>query len=307
MSDPFLLWLDQAAPGLTQAVIGQLRARRGSVFYGGSDEAVTQAVTGLVTALRADLQASGTDSLRRDLKGCLRALSSEQLAFRDLRALVMLLRSALLAGIDQAPQLPADTVRRLDDWCLELTLQIGLQLLAWREEVIDRQASEIEARLAEQRQLSIPIAPIYEGVLAIPLVGAMDAYRAEVLTERVLKELTHSRAQILLLDISGVTAIDREIASYLLRVAQAARLLGAEMVWVGISPEAARIITHLDVDLSGLITLRSLQDGLAYALSRLSRRIVTTAPDSAAAPEPGSAPPAPPKSPPGLPRRGARG
>lgn len=157
-----------------------------------------------------------------------------------------------------------------------MSLQIGLMLLNFREEVIARQAGEIEARLAEQRHLSIPIAPVHEGVLMLPLVGAMDSYRAEVLTERVLHELERTRAQILLLDISGVTAIDKEIASYLWKVTQAARLLGAEMAWVGISAETAKIFVTLGIDLQNLVTLRSMQDGLAYALSRLHRRIVST-------------------------------
>lgn len=76
--------------------------------------------------------------------------------------------------------------------------------------------------------------------------------------------------------MSGVTAIDKELASYPWKVTQATRLLGAEMVWVGIAAETARIFVKLGIDLQNLVTLRSMQDGLAYALSRLHRRIVST-------------------------------
>lgn len=272
--DALSSWLRQTAHAHAQLIVSQLVARRGSAFQLCGEAAVGETVSALLATLQAEI--AGGEHVRRDLSDCLRPLSSRQLGFRDLRGLLLTLRSTLLSAVEQMPTLPTGSLRRIDDWCLEMSLQIGLLLLAMREEVIARQAGEIEARLAEQRQLSIPIAPVHEGVLMIPLVGAMDSYRAEVLTERVLKELERTRAQILLLDISGVTAIDKEIASYLWKVTQATRLLGAEMVWVGISAETAKIFVNLGIDLHNLVTLRSMQDGLAYALARLQRRIVST-------------------------------
>ncbi len=278
------LELSLADDVLAQAVSKELHARRGSIFQTSGLEAIHATVTRLLAAFCKDLEEGGTAQLRMNLRDCVRGLSAGPLVFRDLRVLVTSLRSALLTAL--APQLGADELRKVEDWCLELSLQCALLLIAWREEIIDQQAKELEARLAEQRQLSIPIAPVYPGVLMVPLVGTLDSYRAEVLTERVLREITNAGAHFLLLDISGVPKFDREIASNLLKVMQATRMLGTEMVLVGISAEMAQIIVTLDVQLNQLVTLRSMQDGLAYALGRLGRQIVpvTTTGTRSAAP-----------------------
>ncbi|MEO5731899.1 MAG: STAS domain-containing protein, partial [Byssovorax sp.] len=93
-------------------------------------------------------------------------------------------------------------------------------------------------------------------------------------------EITQTRTRFALLDIGGVPLFNQDVARYLLKVTQATRLLGTELVLVGISPAVARVISGLDLDVQGLITLRDLQEGLAYALSRLSRHIVPVPPSS---------------------------
>jgi rsbT co-antagonist protein RsbR len=140
-------------------------------------------------------------------------------------------------------------------------------------------------KVAEQRQLSIPIAPIHDGVLVVPLVGALDDYRAQVLTHRILDAISQSRTQLLLLDISGVDGVDGDVAGRLLQTVKAARLLGTEVVLVGISPAAARIIIAENVDLGRLVCLRSLKEGLAFGLARLGLQLVA-APKKPAATRP---------------------
>jgi rsbT co-antagonist protein RsbR len=107
-----------------------------------------------------------------------------------------------------------------------------------------------------------------QGIHVVPLVGMFDAFRAELLTEKLLHEVARVHARAVILDISGVPVFDTEAAQLIIRLARAVRLLGTEVIVVGMSSENARTIVELGVDLSGLATLGTLQDGVAHALLR---------------------------------------
>jgi anti-anti-sigma regulatory factor len=271
-------WRAELVAELASRVAANLCSRRGSVFQVRGVDPTTKMLLRLGDALRKDLESGNQDMLRAELRSCMGALSDAPLSFRDLRMLATNLRSTLLTCIAEDPQLDATATRKAEDWCHELALQCGLLLVSWREEVIERQALALEAKLAEERQLSIPIAPVYEGVLVVPLVGSLDPYRSQILNERVLNEISATGSRFVLLDISGVPVFDQEVARHLLKITAATRLLGTELVLVGISPETTKVIITLEVDLRGLVTLRNLQDGLAYALKLLNRSIVSTTP-----------------------------
>jgi rsbT co-antagonist protein RsbR len=131
------------------------------------------------------------------------------------------------------------------------------------------------------QELSTPIMPIHDTILALPLIGQIDDERANKITERLLDEIRSRQARIIIIDITGVSQMDRAVAAGLIRTAQAVQLLGAKVVLVGIRAEIARIVAQLDVDMSGLVTLANLRSGIEYAL-RLQglhvQRIVTAAP-----------------------------
>ena len=276
--------LGAAGEALVTAVTGRLCGRSGSGFRTHGPEPTARAVRLLLDALRRDLANDGKQQLRATLRNALAELPGQLVSYHDLRLLDTSLRAELLASLDPI-DLPRETLRRIEDWCHELALQCGLYTLTLREELIERQASEIEMKVAEQRQLSIPIAPIHDGVLVVPLVGALDDYRAQVLTHRILDAISQSRTQLLLLDISGVDGVDADVAGRLLQTVKAARLLGTEVVLVGISPAAARIIIAENVDLGRLVCLRSLKEGLAFGLARLGLQLVA-APKKPAATRP---------------------
>ncbi len=276
--------LGAAGEALVTAVTGRLCGRSGSGFRTHGPEPTARAVRLLLDALRRDLANDGKQQLRTTLRNALAELPGQLVSYHDLRLLDTSLRAELLASLDPI-DLPRETLRRIEDWCHELALQCGLYTLTLREELIERQASEIEMKVAEQRQLSIPIAPIHDGVLVVPLVGALDDYRAQVLTHRILDAISQSRTQLLLLDISGVDGVDADVAGRLLQTVKAARLLGTEVVLVGISPAAARIIIAENVDLGRLVCLRSLKEGLAFGLARLGLQLVA-APKKPAATRP---------------------
>ncbi|MDC0669869.1 STAS domain-containing protein [Nannocystis radixulma] len=264
--------LQRAAAVIVRDVAGSLGERSGSVYKARGAAATTRLVEALVTALVADVATGAARTLRSILRDTLNELSEAAISFRDLRLLQEALRTDLFARIEVAG-LPLAALRAVEDWFHELTHQCSLYLISQREVLIDRQASEIEVKLAEQRQLSIPIVPIHAGVLVAPLVGNLDAYRAQVLTARVLEVVGHSRARLLLLDVSGVAKIDQEVVDHLLRTTRAVRLLGCEVVLIGIAAEFARTIATLAVDYRDLTVRRSLQDGFAYALATMGLAI----------------------------------
>lgn len=148
----------------------------------------------------------------------------------------------------------------------------------------DRQHNEMERALlnaiAQQREqeqqfhhtlseLSTPIIPVHEGILILPLVGSISSRRATEITERLLEAISENQAEIVIIDITGVPAIDTSIANDLLRTTRAANLLGSRIVLVGLSAEIAQTIVRLGVDLQGLVTLANLQSGIAYALKAI--------------------------------------
>lgn len=129
-----------------------------------------------------------------------------------------------------------------------------------------------EAVLREQfaivRQLSTPIMPVYEGVLVLPLVGPVDARRAAQITEALLAAIVKDRAGVVIIDITGVPAIDEGIAGWLTQAVRAARLLGSQVVVVGIGPAIAQTMVASGVDLGSAPTLADLKAGLEYALAQ---------------------------------------
>lgn len=266
--------LSQAAAAIVREVAEPLSKRSGSVYKARGAAATTRVIEVLVAALVADVSAGAAKQLRSILRDALAELSEAAISFRDLRLLQEAMRADLFARLEAAGR-PLAALRAVEDWFHELTHQCSLYLITQREELIDRQASEIELKLAEQRQLSIPIVPIYEGVLVAPLVGKLDAHRAQVLTARVLEVVGQGRARLLLLDVSGVPQIDQEIVDRLIRTTRAVRLLGCQTVLIGIAAEFARTMAALDIDYRELTVRRSLQEGLAYALATLGLAVAT--------------------------------
>jgi rsbT co-antagonist protein RsbR len=128
------------------------------------------------------------------------------------------------------------------------------------------QQQVIEAQRDALRELSTPLMPIADGVLAMPLIGTIDSGRAQQVLETLLEGVATHQAQVAILDITGVQVIDTQVADALIRAARAVKLLGAQAVLTGIQPRIAQTLVHLGVDLSSIVTRSSLQSGIAYAL-----------------------------------------
>jgi rsbT co-antagonist protein RsbR len=130
-----------------------------------------------------------------------------------------------------------------------------------REDVISRQQ-------AEMLELSTPVVKLWEGVLALPLIGTLDSERTQVVMENLLEEIVRSGAGIAIIDITGVPTVDTLVAQHLLKTVAAARLMGAECIISGIRPQIASTIVHLGVDLGDVVTKATLADAFAIALRR---------------------------------------
>ncbi|WP_198154694.1 STAS domain-containing protein [Plesiocystis pacifica] len=132
-------------------------------------------------------------------------------------------------------------------------------------EIIERQAQAI-------RVMSTPVLQVWEGVFVIPIIGTFDAARSEALMEATLGHVSASASRFAILDLTGVDAIDDNIADHLRRVVNSARLVGATCVLTGLSPTIAQTLAGLDVDRSKVVTLRNLESGLRYCLRALATR-----------------------------------
>jgi rsbT co-antagonist protein RsbR len=130
-----------------------------------------------------------------------------------------------------------------------------------REEVIVRQQQEM-------LELSTPVVQLWEGILALPLIGTLDSARTQVVMESLLQKIVETRAGIAVIDITGVPTVDTLVAQHLLKTVAAARLMGAECIISGIRPQIAQTIVHLGVDLEDVVTKASLADAFSVALQR---------------------------------------
>jgi anti-anti-sigma regulatory factor/HAMP domain-containing protein len=129
---------------------------------------------------------------------------------------------------------------------------------------------------ATVRELSSPVVPVVKGILAMPLIGAIDTERAALLTESLLTGIERHRARAVIMDVTGVPVIDTQVARTIMRAAEAARLLGATPILVGVRPELAQTIVGLGLDLRGLVTCADLQSGVSYAMGAAGQQAITT-------------------------------
>jgi rsbT co-antagonist protein RsbR len=148
----------------------------------------------------------------------------------------------------------------------ELGLFTGEVYQRSREEVILRQQREIA-------ELSTPVVKLWEGVLALPVIGTLDSQRTQVVMENLLQHVVDDGAEIAIIDITGVPTVDTLTAQHLLKTVAAARLMGADCIISGIRPQIAQTIVHLGVELN-VISKASLADAFAVALRRTGRAVV---------------------------------
>jgi rsbT co-antagonist protein RsbR len=137
-----------------------------------------------------------------------------------------------------------------------LTFEIYAQA---RDRIISQQAEEM-------LELSTPVVKLWDGILAVPLVGTLDSARTQVVTEKLLEALVETESTHAIIDITGVPAVDTQVAQHLLKTVVAARLMGAECIVSGIRPQIAQTIVALGIEFGDIATKATLADALLLAL-----------------------------------------
>ena len=189
---------------------------------------------------------------------------------RETGQFVFSLKQALMETLQEEMQddpasLYAETIK-LTKLMDSLSITSFENFIKGREEVILRQTDEIA-------EISTPVIRVWDGILALPIIGTLDSARTQVVMENLLQEIVNTGSEIAILDISGVPAVDSLVAQHLLKTVSATRLMGAECVISGIRPEIAQTIVHLGIDLSGIVTKATLANALSFAFARLQLQV----------------------------------
>ncbi|QKW35791.1 STAS domain-containing protein [Actinomadura sp. NAK00032] len=148
----------------------------------------------------------------------------------------------------------------------ELGLATFETYAAAREQVIADQAEQL-------LELSTPVVKLWDGILGVPLVGTLDSARTQVVMETLLETLVDTGSRFAVIDITGVSAVDTEVAQHLLKTVMAARLMGTECVISGVRPQIAQTIVTLGIEFGDIVTKADLADALAYTLDRSGVRL----------------------------------
>jgi rsbT co-antagonist protein RsbR len=184
---------------------------------------------------------------------------------------VLSLKEALLQTlrneIKDNPEALYDTSMRVNKLIDGFSMITFETFIKGREEVILRQTDEIT-------EISTPVIRVWDGILALPIIGTLDSARTQVVMENLLQEIVATGSGIAILDISGVPAVDSLVAQHLIKTVSATRLMGAECIISGIRPEIAQTVVHLGIDLSNIITKASLAAALRYAFALLQLQVV---------------------------------
>ena len=190
---------------------------------------------------------------------------------------VFSLKEPLFALLRREFAIDADRLARETWTASRLIDRLGLYTIESyarvREEVITRQQQEL-------LELSTPVVELWDGILALPLIGTLDSARTQIVMESLLQRIVTSGAEIAIIDITGVPTVDTLVAQHLIKTISAARLMGADCILSGIRPQIAQTIVHLGLELN-VVSKATMADALALALRRANKTIVDREPSAA--------------------------
>lgn len=231
-----------------------------------SEELVNSLVTNLGTSNTTDIEAEIWNPVIEILGGIAITRARQGFSPRETGKFVYSLKEALLEVLHKEIQndhkllfQESSKINRIMD---DLSIVTFETFIKGREEVILRQTDEIA-------EISTPVIRVWDGILALPIIGTLDSQRTQVVMENLLQEIVETGSSIAILDISGVPAVDSLVAQHLIKTVSATRLMGAECIISGIRPEIAQTVVHLGIDLSNIITKASLASALAHAFKIL--------------------------------------
>jgi rsbT co-antagonist protein RsbR len=190
----------------------------------------------------------------------------------EVLGIVLLLRDVLARALFSKYGSNFDLLNRVLDAyepaANRIATTVGVGFVQERERVIRQQQEAI-------RELSTPVLPVRERLLILPIIGVIDPQRARQLTEQLLAGIRTNRAKVVVMDITGVPAIDSSVANHLVQTVEAARLLGAAVIVTGLSPEIAQTLVTIGMELGKMTTVGDLQGGIEEAERLLGYKVVT--------------------------------
>ena len=220
------------------------------------------------------LQGAGWAELRNVLESLSRSRAARGQSAGETSLFMLALKKPLFTGLQQ--QFGTDSAALMEaiwaattmvDKIAQHTVSIFQQA---REDIIKRQQEEL-------LELSTPVIKLWEGVLAVPMIGTLDSNRTQIVMETLLQKIAETESGLAIIDITGVPTVDTLVAQHLLKTVSAIRLLGADCIISGIRPQIAQTIVHLGIDLQGITTKATLADALSVALQNTGWRVTREA------------------------------
>ena len=229
-----------------------------------SEELVNSFVTALTKDNMENVESAEFDPVHEILGGISISRARQGFTPRETAIFIFSLKEALL-------QILAEEIKDDPANLYEISMKISRLIdnfgiatfetyIRGREDVILRQTDEIS-------EISTPVIRVWDGILALPIIGTLDSARTQMVMENLLQEIVNTGSGLAILDISGVPAVDSLVAQHLIKTVSATRLMGAECIISGIRPEIAQTMVHLGIDLSGIVTKASLANALKYAFT----------------------------------------
>lgn len=240
-------------------------ARASAATRDEADELLSALQEGLQSQAPDDLHADGWASARRALETLSASRAAQGQTAGDTSAFVLALKLPIFAALQQ--RLGKDSQTLLDA-VISVTTKLDT-MAQWTATAFQRTREELITRQQEELlELSTPVIKLWEGVLAVPMIGTLDSSRTQMVMEALLQKIVDTESELAIIDITGVPTVDTLVAQHLLKTVTAIRLMGADCIISGVRPQIAQTIVHLGVDLQGVTTKASLAAALALALKR---------------------------------------
>jgi len=235
---------------------------------------LTAIVAGVKSSESTEISSTGWNEAREFLQEISASRARQGFSPVEVATFVLSLKRPLFSAIRETLASNQDKVFNTVWAATELLDRLALvtteAYVTAREEQITRQQQEI-------LELSTPVVKLWDGILALPIIGTLDSARTQVVMENLLQTVVATNSKFAIIDITGVPTVDTLVAQHLLKTITAARLMGAECIISGVRPQIAQTIVHLGINLEDVITKAKLADAFALALKRSGRTVTKLA------------------------------
>ncbi|MFL6274925.1 MAG: STAS domain-containing protein [Blastocatellia bacterium] len=228
-------------------------------------------ITAIANSNVEEMRGKEFNAIRRLLLEISEARAAQAFSPSETAFYVFSLKETLLPFLNDEyktdPELLLSEVSKISRALDKLGSFIFVSTIKNRERVIRQQQQDM-------LELSTPVVQIWDRIICLPLIGTLDSRRTQLMMERLLERIVKSRAEVAILDITGVPTVDTQVANYLIKTVTAVRLLGSTCIITGVGPAIAQTIVHLGIDLSGIITRNQLSDGIRLAFELTRQRVI---------------------------------